>query len=72
VVDVSWPEEGYMPPCNLDDAPVRGTSYAPPTTSSWQDVFDIEDDVYGDRVLNIFPDPYFSEEEEDYDEFLFD
>ncbi len=72
VVDVSWPEEGYMPPCNLDDAPVRGTSYAPPTTSSWQDVFDIEDDVYGDRVLNRFPDPYFSEEEEDYDEFLFD
>ena len=72
IVNVTWPEEGYMPPCNLDDAPTRGTSYAPPTTSYWQDVFDIEDDVYGDRVLNRLPDPYFSEEEEDYDEFLFD
>jgi hypothetical protein len=73
VVDVTWPKEGYMPPCNLDDAPVRGTSYSPSTTSSWQDVFDVEDDVYGDRVLNRLPDPYFSEEEEeDYDEFLFD
>lgn len=72
VVDVTWPEEDYMPPCNLEDKPVRGTSYSPSTTSSWQDVFDIEDDVYGDRVLNRLPDPYFSEQEEDYDEFLFD
>lgn len=73
VVDVNWPEEGYMPPCNLDDAPapVR-TSYALSYTSSWQDVFDVEDDLYGDRVLNRLPDPYLSEEEEDYDEFLFD
>jgi hypothetical protein len=72
VVDVSWPEEGYMPPCDLSDAPIRGTSYIPSTTSSWKDVFDIEDDVYGDKVLNRLPDPYFSEEEEDYNEFLFD
>jgi hypothetical protein len=72
VVDVNWPEEGYMPPCNLEDKPVRGISYAPSNTSSWQDVFDVEDDVYGDRVLNRLPDPYFSEQEEDYDEFLFD
>ena len=73
VVDVTWPEEGYMPPCDLEDKPIRGTSYSPSTTSSWQDVFDVEDDVYGERVLNRLPDPYFSEEEEeDYDEFLFD
>ena len=73
VVHVNWPEEGYMPPCDLEDKPIRSGSYAPSNTSSWQDVFDVEDDVYGDRVLNRLPDPYFSEEEEeDYDEFLFD
>lgn len=72
VVKVTWLEEGYMPPCNLEDAPIRGTSYSPSNTSSWQDVFDIEDDMYGDRVLNRLPDPYFSEEEEDYDDVLFD
>ena len=72
VVHVNWPEEGYMPPCDLEDKPIRSGSYAPSNTSSWQDVFDTEDDMYGDRVLNRLPDPYFSEEEEeDYDEFLF-
>lgn len=65
VVDVNWPEEGYMPPCDLSDAPIRGTAYAPSYTSSWQDVFDVEDDMYGERVLNRLPDPYFSEEYDD-------
>lgn len=63
VVDVNWPEEGYMPPCNLDDAPTSPINQAISYKSSWKDIYDIEDEVYGDRVLNRLPDPYFSEEE---------
>lgn len=58
VVTVNWPEEGYMPPCDLCDAPVIKTE----VKSSWKDVFDVEDDQYGDRVLNRLPDAYWSED----------
>lgn len=63
VVRVNWPEEGYMPPCNLEDVPTSPINQTISYKSSWKDIYDIEDEVYGDRVLNRLPDPYFSEEE---------
>lgn len=60
VVGVNWPEEGYMPPCDLSDAPLVIKTIL---NTSWKNVFNIEDEQYGDRVLNRLPDPYWSEED---------
>jgi hypothetical protein len=68
VVEVNWPEEGYMPPCSLDDRPLPSTNTPRSITHRWEDVFDYEDEMYGDRVLNRLPDPYISEEEEEEEE----